>query len=150
MDPWARTCSCRRWRGVLKDVERGEGWLGHRRGSSSGPSAPGSCIQLCMPTDLERDGGGETCRYCRNKSTPFTILRVTSYRMIHCTDSRSGEAMLYRTTKSHAWLGNVLLGMLLTILTLRELFFWEENPILQYFQHLLICAGLSVQRGTNI
>lgn len=100
-------CSCRRWRGVLKDVERGGGWLGHRRGSSSGQSAPGSCIQQCMPTDLERDRGGETCHYCRNKSTPFIILRVTSHSMIHCTDGRSGEAMLYSTTKPHAWLGNV-------------------------------------------
>lgn len=62
-----------------------------------------------------RERGGETCHYCRNKSTPFTILRVTSHRMIHCTDGRSGEAMLYSTTKTQIWLGNiVLLGTLLT------------------------------------
>lgn len=59
--------------------------------------------------------------------------------------------MLYSTTKPHAWLGNVvLLGTLLTILTLRKPFFGEENPILQPFQHMLICAGLSAQRGTNM
>lgn len=59
--------------------------------------------------------------------------------------------MLYSTTKTHVWLGNVvLLGTLLTILTLREPFFGKKNPILQHFQHMLICAVLSAQRGTNI
>lgn len=82
---------------MLKDGEKGEGWLGRRRGSSSGPSGPGSYTRPCTPTDLEteRERGGETCRYCRNQSTSFVILRVISHGMIQCTDggSRGGDAL---------------------------------------------------------
>lgn len=63
--------------------------------------------------------------------------------MIQCTDSGKREAMLYGTTKKHAWEGYVvLLGTLFTILTLREAFWGgKKTHSLCYFQHLLICAG---------
>lgn len=53
--------------------------------------------------------------------------------------------------KKHAWEGYVvLLGRVLTILTLREAFWEEKNLIPQHFQHLLICAGCSVQKGYSV
>lgn len=90
--------------------------------------------------------GGETCHYCRNKSTLFTILRVTSYRMIHCTDGRSGEVMLCSTTKNHAWLGNVLLGTLLAILTLREPFSGGKPNPAALPAYANLCWALSTER----
>lgn len=134
---------------MLKDVERREGWLGHRRGSSSGRSAPGSCIQLCMPTDLERDGE-EKPVITAGINPHRSQSSVTSHRMIHCTDGRSGEVMLYSTTKRSAWLGNVLLGTLLAILTLREPFSGGKSNPTALPAYANLCWALSTEKNQHL